>query len=207
MTRPFLRVNLSSKDADFRSLAIEPGVPVLSKSGAAGTLLRKWLGRFAGDIMWQADTVQYFVCDDDGCRYADIEPHLATRHDLKGKLKREFAELKSRLEQAVPESSSARALHRFLCERLPQVHRGKGGADLKWQFFKYRDVHDQWRLLWCPGLQPTIEDRPMTTVICKNPDCRQLALTDGNPEQSCQRCKTLFHPQGRASSFPTLGSP
>ena len=49
--------------------------------------------------------------------------------------------------------------------------------------------------MWCPGLQPTIDDRPMATVICENPDCRQLALTDGNRERTCRRCERPFHPR------------
>jgi uncharacterized protein YfaP (DUF2135 family) len=192
MSGPFLRVELSVKDADFRSLALEPGMPVLGKSGSVRTLLKKWLGRFAAETEWQKNTVEFYVHDDEGCRFAEIQPHLATKRDLEGKLKHEFAELKARLENAEPQSSSAQAIHRFLCEGLLNAQPGEGFADLKCQFFKYRDIQGLWRLLWCCGFQPAIEDKPVVTAICQNPDCRQLALVDGSLEQTCHRCEEPF---------------
>ena len=128
MTRSSLRVDLSTKDTDFRSVALQPGSPLLGKSSPTGTLLREWLGRFVADVAWKGNTVEYFVCGDDGYRYADIEPHVATRQDLKGKLKREFAELKRRLEQAAPVSASAQPLHRFLCDGLFDPQPGKDSS-------------------------------------------------------------------------------
>ena len=193
MSRPFLRVDLSPKDADFRSQALEPGVPVLGKSGSVSTLLMKWLGRFALGVTWQNDTAAFYVHDDEGCRFAEIQPYLATRSDLRGKLKHEFAELKDRLKNAEPQSPSAKTTHRTLCEGLLDPEPGKAFADLNCQFFKYRDVQGRWRLLWCPGLQPTIDDKPVTTAICGNPECRQLALLDGSPQQVCRRCEQPFH--------------
>ena len=193
MSRPFLRVELSAKDADFRSLAIEPGVPMLGQSGSVGTLLKKWLGRFAAEVVWQNNTVEFYAQDDEGCRFAEIQPHLATKSDLKGKLKHEFAELKDRLKNAKPQSPSAQATHRFLCEGLLNARSGKGFADLECQFFKYLDVHGRWKLIWCCGFEPTIEDGPVVVTICQNLDCRQLSLVEGCPEQTCKRCENPFH--------------
>ena len=192
MSRPFLRVDLSGDDADFRSVAVEPGLPLLDRSNSVGTLLKNWLGRFAAEVVWQNDTVQFFVHDDEGCRFADMEPHLVSRSELQRGLKREYDELRTRLTSAKAHSLSAQAIHRFMCAELLAPQPAHGFAHLNGQFFKYRDVQGQWRLIWCYGFEPTIQGKPLRPVICGDPECRQLALTDGKPQGKCHRCDRLF---------------
>ena len=60
-------------------------------------------------------------------------------------------------------SAGAQVLHRYVCQGLIDRPSGLDFVALNCQFFKYRDVQDQWRLVWCYGFEP-MEERPGKTL-------------------------------------------
>lgn len=188
MSRPFLRVDLSADATDFSPLIVQMGLPLLDRWNTHGRLLGEWLGRFVAEPVWEGETVAYYVRDDAGNRLADVTGVAATEADLQGALKDEIESLQDRLRRATPQSSSAHAIHQFLSRGWMAKQSAADEAGLKYQCFKYQDVSGQWRLVWCPGYTAAAERKAARPAVCRNPDCRQLALVDRGTDRKCPRC-------------------
>jgi len=187
MANRFMRVDLSDKARDFRLVAIEPGMPLLDRSGDRGRLLLRWLGGLAGEPVWEGDCVAFYVRDDHGGRLENVVCLPASREYLEGELKEDLEKLKDRLDKARPETPSEQAvraaLHRTLRELLDDPNR----SDLDSYFFRYRDVNGRWRLVWCWGYE-RVDKEPAPAVICTNLQCNLLFVRREGQSANCPAC-------------------
>ena len=103
MARPAVQVDLSEGAPDFRLQVVQPGLPLLDRWNTNGTLLGNWLGRFAAESAWDGDSVKFYVRDEEGRRLGDVACRPATAADLRGPLKKEVRELRTRLQGATPQ--------------------------------------------------------------------------------------------------------
>ena len=55
MATRFVRVDLSEEARDYRPIAVEPGVPMLDRSGANPRILFRWLGGMVAEPVWEDD--------------------------------------------------------------------------------------------------------------------------------------------------------
>ena len=188
MESAFLRVHIHPQTGSFAPLIVQTGLPLLDKWQAASSLLRDWLGRFAAEPVWDDETVNYYVRDDDGARLAGVWCEPATDDDLRGPLRDELTALRERLSQAAPQSASARAIHGFLSRGLEAEDPSSGLPRFRHQWFKYRDVSGPWRLVWCWGYQDVKAPGNAQHVVCANPDCRHLALVEPRTGARCSHC-------------------
>ena len=187
MANRFMRVDLSDKARDFRLVAIEPGKPLLDRSGSRGKLLFRWLGGLAAEPVWEGDYVAFYVRDDYGGRLEDVACCPASRDDLGGQLKEDLEKLRDRLDKARPETPSEQAVraavHRTLRELLDDPNR----SDLDSYFFRYRDVNGRWRLVWCWGYE-RVDKEPAPAVICTHPQCNLLFVRRRGQSSNCPAC-------------------
>lgn len=188
MAKPLLRVALGDGAGDFVPVIVQAGIPLLDKWNNNGTLLSEWLGRFVALAQWEAETVNCYLRDDDAGQLDGIPCAPATAADLRGVLQPELETLQDRLRKAVPQSSSARQLQQYVSQMLLQTQSPGDQAGGKCQFFKYRDLRGDWRLVWCLGYTPTAARDSWTPAICGNPECRLLTLVDQTGERPCPRC-------------------
>ena len=84
MATRFVRVDLSETARDYRPIAVEPGVPMLDRSGANSRILFRWLGGMVAEPLWEGDTVGFYVRDDKGGRLEDVICQPASAQDLPG---------------------------------------------------------------------------------------------------------------------------
>ena len=72
MATRFVRVDLSEEARDYRPIAVEPGVPMLDRSGANSRIIFRWLGGLAAEPVWDDDLVGFYVRDDQGGRLEEV---------------------------------------------------------------------------------------------------------------------------------------
>ena len=190
MARRFVRVDLSDGARDFRPVAIEPGVPLLDKTGASAKILFKWLGRVVAEPEWEGDGVSFFVRDDHGGRLEDAFCQPASNEDLQTLLKEDLALLAERLEKAKADSSTERAVLKSVRQQFAALVEDPRRIDRDCYFFRYRDVQGRWRLVWCPGYQRS-DQEPGSPVICTDPDCSLLFVRLPHRSAKCPGCSTL----------------
>lgn len=207
MADPIVRVDFSS-NADFSALAIDLGLPMLDKGGAAAVTLTQWLGRFAAEPVWEGDKIAFFLRDDQGGRLLDVPCRPASVRDLRGELQGEFAEFQERIRRVSRRSAFERTMHKWLVEHFVPEDGNLKLGDLACQFFKYRDAAGRWRLVWCAGYRPSGKT-PGRHVICQKPTCHQLVMADGGWGKKCSGCRTTIpgdfpSPRTKALAVVTL---
>jgi hypothetical protein len=186
MATRFCRVDLSPDARDFRPVAIEPGVPLLDRSGSNDRIVFRWLGGMACESIWEGEAVGFFARDDHGGRLSEVAVHPATPAELLGPLKGEMDRLRQRLAEAKPETGTERALHTALLKSFQELVDVPDRADLDAFFFKYRDGAGNLRLVWCWGYR-RVDQEPAPAVVCTSPECALLFIRRaGSPK--CPAC-------------------
>ncbi len=191
MATRFMRLDLSDEAKDFRPVALEPGVPMLDKSGANAKILFRWLGGMLAEPSWEGESVNFFVRDDRGGRLEEVACQPATDEDLKKTLKQDLANLKDRIEKAKPETPTERAVKKMIRRSFDALVDDPGRTDLDCYFFKYRDVHGNWRLIWCWGYQRA-DQEPATSVVCGEADCNLLFVRRPKQSPKCPCCAAAY---------------
>lgn len=194
MARRFVRVDLSRNARDFRPIAVEPGLPLLDRVGANPRLLTRWLGRLAAEPEWDDESVNFFVRDDHGGRMEDIACQPATRSDLEGLLADELRQLRERIDRVRPDTSTERTIHGLLRRTLQELIDDPTRSDLDSYFFRYRDVQDHWRLVWCWGFQRSDEEAA-PAVMCQDENCKSLYVRRPGGSTKCPRCEAGLTPR------------
>jgi hypothetical protein len=194
MATRFVRIDLSDNARDFRPVALEPGLPLLDRSGSCAKILFRWLGGLVAEPVWEGESVNFFVRDDHGGRLEEVICQPATGEDLRTTLKDDLATLKSRLEKARPETPTERTLCNAVVQALQDLTADPGRSDLDCFFFRYRDVKGRWRLVWCWGYQRA-DQEPAPAVICTDPDCNLLFVRRRGKSPKCPSCAAALAPR------------
>jgi hypothetical protein len=205
MATRFVRVDLSEEARDYRPIAVEPGVPMLDRSGANARILFRWLGGMAAEPVWEEDLVGFYVRDDQGGRLEDVYCQPATNQDLQGGLRDDLSKLRQRLEQARGETSTERTLRKVLMKSFQDVVDKPGRNDQDSYFFKYKDVLGNWRLVWCWGYE-RLDQEPAPAVICTDPDCNLLFVRRPGKSPRCPACSGTIVPRKKKKSNRTYAA-
>ncbi len=198
MATRFVRVDLSEEARDYRPIAVEPGLPMLDRSGANARILFRWLGGMAAEPVWEDDLAGFYVRDDQGGRLEDVYCQPATSHDLQSGLRDELAKLRQRLEQSRGETSTERTLRKVLMRSFQEMIDNPGRSDQDSYFFKYKDVLGNWRLVWCWGYE-RLDQEPAAAVICTDPDCNLLFVRRPGKSPRCPACSGTIVPRKKKS--------
>lgn len=190
MSKPFVRVDLGDKSPDFQRIALEPGVPLLDRAQATGRLLRVWLGRLIAEPEWvDAETVQFYVTDDQARRIAVAKVRPVRVRDLSGRLKAELQAMRDRLQQAKPRGRTEEAMAALLRDRWNALIQDPKAACNEGSLYCYQDAGNRWRLVWCWGYQRR-QSKPAAAVLCPNVECLRAYLVKAGAEGHCPRCQT-----------------
>ncbi|MGD0898096.1 MAG: hypothetical protein ABR915_09700, partial [Thermoguttaceae bacterium] len=191
MATRFVRVNLSDSGRDFSPIAVEPGVPMLDRSGANAKILYHWLGGLLAEPVWEGECVNFYVRDDRGGRLEEAICQPASEGDLKTILKDDVEKLRTRLAQCRPETPTERVLHRVVQRTFQELVDDPNRTDLDSYFYRYRDVTGAWRLTWCWGYQRT-DQEPAPAVVCNEPSCNLLFVRRPGKSPKCPDCEALW---------------
>ncbi|MGO9109380.1 MAG: Ig domain-containing protein [Thermoguttaceae bacterium] len=191
MATRFVRVDLSETARDYRPIAVEPGVPMLDRSGANARVLFRWLGGMVAEPVWEGDTVGFYVRDDKGGRLEEVICQPATAQDLQGLLRDDLAKLRQRLNQSRGETPTERTLRKVLVRTFDELVDNPAHTDLDSYFFRYRDVLGNWRLIWCWGYE-RLDHEPAPSVVCTDPDCNLLFVRRPGKSPRCPSCEGLL---------------
>jgi hypothetical protein len=186
MANHILRLDLSTAARDFQQVALEPGLPMLDRTGANYGILRRWLGRYVAEPVWDANqSVQFYVRDEERGRLSQAVCQPATKADLEGNLKADLVAMRDRLKKIKPASTTEQALHRLASQALGT------GASLPENYdsllFKYREASGAWKLVWCWGYQRK-DHTPATSAVCHSAECRQLYECRAGEKNRCPSC-------------------
>ena len=187
MATRFMRVDLSEEARDYRPIALEPGVPMLDKSGANGRIIFRWLGGMVAEPFWEDDMVGYYVRDDQGGRLEDVYCQPASAQDLQGILRDDLAKLRQRLDQSRGETPTERTLRKVLMRSFLDVVDNQGRTDQDSYFFKYKDILGNWRLIWCWGYE-RLDQEPAPAVVCTDTECNLLFVRRPGKSPKCPAC-------------------
>ena len=191
MATRFVRVDLSETARDYRPIAVEPGVPMLDRSGANSRILFRWLGGMVAEPVWEDDTVGFYVRDDKGGRLEDVICQPASAQDLQGILRDDLAKLRQRLDQSRGETPTERTLRKVLLRTFEELVDNPARTDLDSYFFQYRDVMGNWRLIWCWGYE-RLDHEPAPSVVCTDPDCNLLFVRRPGKSPRCPSCAGML---------------
>lgn len=198
MATRFVRVDLSEEARDYRPIAVEPGVPMLDRSGANARILFRWLGGMAAEPEWDDDLVGFYVRDDQGGRLEDVYCQPASCQDLNGALRDDLAKLRQRLEQSRGETNTERTLRKVLMRSFQDVVDNPARNDHDSYFFKYKDVLGNWRLVWCWGYE-RLDQESATAVVCTDPNCNLLFVRRPGKSPRCPACAGAIVPKKKKS--------
>ena len=149
-----VRVDLSDHAPDFRRLAVQPGLGLLDRSGAHAAILRKWLGPYLAEPIWEGNVVKYELRADAGERLVPqkIEPLSAA--DCKGGFRGELDILQKKLEAAPARTGTERGFKARDVGAAEKTHRRPpNGRGDRGAFCKYLDSGGVWRLAWLWGYE------------------------------------------------------
>jgi hypothetical protein len=191
MATRFVRIDLSDEARDYRPLAIEPGVPMLDRSNANSKILFRWVGGLAAEPVWDGDSVNFFVRDNRGGRLEEVLCQPASEHELRTLLRDELGLLKDRLEKARAETPTERTFRKVLLRTFHELIENPGRTDLDSYFFRYRDLENRWRLVWCWGYQ-RIDQEPAPAVVCTEPECALLFVRRPGKSPKCPGCASTL---------------
>jgi len=206
MATRFVRVDLSETARDYRPIAVEPGVPVLDRSGANNRILFRWLGGMVAEPVWDDDNVGFYVRDDKGGRLEDVICQPASAQDLQGLLREDLAKLRQRLDQSKGETPTERTLRKVLQRTFTEMIDNPARTDLDSYFFRYRDVLGNWRLVWCWGYE-RLDHEPAPSVVCTDPDCKLLFVRRPGKNPRCPSCAGLLHARPKRKTNWKVVSP
>ena len=192
MATRFVRVDLSETARDYRPIAVEPGVPMMDRSGANNRIIFRWLGGMVAEPVWEEDdTVGFYVRDDKGGRLEEVICQPASAQDLQGLLRDDLAKLRQRLDQSRAETPTERTLRKVLMRSFLDLVDNPARTDLDSYFFRYRDVMGNWRLIWCWGFD-RLDHEPAPSVVCTDPDCNLLFVRRPGKSPRCPSCEGLL---------------
>lgn len=191
MAKRFVRVDLADNARDFRPIALEPGVPMLDTANASGRILLRWLGNLAAEPEIDGDSVNFYVRTDEGGRLEDIVCSPVTEEDLRGPLAAELQKIEERLNLAKAENSTERLLLRVLKENFDDLAHNEARSDRVSYFFRYQDVLDRSRLVWCWGYQRT-DRQPAPTLLCAEEGCNLLWIRRPGQSAKCPACQATL---------------
>ncbi len=191
MATRFVRIDLSDEARDYRPMAIEPGVPMLDRSNANAKILFRWVGGLAAEPVWDGDSVNFFVRDNRGGRLEEVLCQPASEHELRTLLQDELGLLKDRLEKARAETPTEKVFRKVLLRTFRELIDNPGRTDLDSYFFRYRDLENRWRLVWCWGYQ-RIDQEPAPAVVCTEPECALLFVRRPGKSPKCPSCASTL---------------
>ncbi len=187
MATRFVRIDLSDEARDYCPTAIEPGVPMLDRSNANAKILFRWVGGMAAEPVWEGDSVNFYVRDDHGGRLEEVICQPAAEHELHTMLKDDVALLRDRIEKAHPETPTERTFRKMLLRTFQELTENPNRSDLDSYFFRYRDLENRWRLVWCWGYQ-RMDQEPAPSVVCTDPECALLFVRRPGKSPKCPSC-------------------
>ncbi|HWA98464.1 MAG TPA: hypothetical protein VG713_08225, partial [Pirellulales bacterium] len=194
MSAHVLRIDLSQGACDFEPIALEPGVPMLDRSGANYVLLRRWCGDLVAEpSVESSDGARFFLRNEPQGRLAEVTCLPASMADLSGPCKSDVAALLECLQQAKASSPHEQALLRTARSALMNAERRDDLGQREGCFVKYRETGGPWRLAWCWGFRRK-HSQPASAAICKNSECRQLFLHSGKGKARCPGCAVTTTP-------------
>ncbi len=198
MATRFMRVDLSDEARDFRPVALEPGVPLLDKSGANSKILFRWLGGLTAEPSWEGESVNFFVRDDHGGRLEEVYCQPTTEDEMQKLLQDDIAMLRERIEKAKPETPTERALKRTLRQQYQEIFDNPDAMNLDSCVFRYKDANGNWRLVWCWGFQRA-DQEPAPAVVCGDDECNLLFVRRPGQSPKCPACQALLstRPRGK----------
>ncbi len=192
MATRFVRIDLSETARDYRPIAVEPGVPMLDRSGANNRILFRWLGGMVAEPVWgDDDTVGFYVRDDKGGRLEEVICQPASAQDLQALLRDDLGKLRQRLEQSRGETPTERTLRKILMRTFEELVDNPARTDLDSYFFRYRDVMGNWRLIWCWGYD-RLDHEPAPSVVCTDPECNLLFVRRPGKSPRCPSCAGML---------------
>ena len=191
MATRFVRVDLSETARDYRPIAVEPGVPMLDRSGANARIIYRWLGGMIAEPVWEDDAVGFYVRDDKGGRLEDVICQPASAQDLQGLLREDLVKLRERLDKSRGETPTERTLRKILLRSFGELVDNPARTDLDSYFFRYRDVLGNWRLIWCWGYE-RLDHEPAPSVVCTDPECNLLFVRRPGKSPRCPSCAGLL---------------
>jgi hypothetical protein len=204
MAERFVRIDLSDGARDFRPIAVEPGVPVLDKSNHHARILFRWLGGFVAEPEWEGDdSVNFYVRDDHAGRLEEVVCQPIAGEDLAGCIKDDVQELDRRIAKAKPENPTERALLKIVRQTFNSLVQDPNRRDQDNYFFRYKDVQERWRLVWCFGYDRN-DQTPAAPVICTNSDCNQLFVRRPGQTPKCPGCESGVRPPAKRKRRLTL---
>lgn len=188
MAKRIFRLDLTPQARDFEPIAVEPGLPLLDRSNNHNRIVHKWLGRYAAEAEATGESIDLFVCDDEGARPQDIRCEPVSADDLRRMpdLRKDLADLEKKL-RAVKPSAREQKLYTTLVRTFDNIMSEAGPSQREFFFFKYHDG-GAWRLVWAWGFQRKHVEAGAPS-ICTNPDCSLyfLRLFDGS--KNCPSCE------------------
>ena len=193
MATRFVRVDLSETARDYRPIAVEPGVPMLDRSGANNRIIFRWLGGMGPSRSGRTISVGFYVRDDKGGRLEDVICQPASAQDLQGLLRDDLAKLRQRLDQSRGETPTERTLRKILMRNFEELVDNPARTDMDSYFFRYRDVLGNWRLIWCWGYE-RLDHEPAPSVVCTDPDCNLLFVRRPGKSPRCPSCEGVLRP-------------
>lgn len=186
MADSVVQVDLSEQAADYRRLALQPGMALIDRGGAHSAILRKWLGANLAEPAWDGNFVKYQMRAEDGAVFHPKEFKPLTAAECKGAFRGEIEAMAQKLEAAPARTGTERALRHVMQDRLKKLQADPNYAAQSGALAKYLDPEGRWRLSWLWGFERKTSE-PGTVVICKKPACRTLGvLTDDR--RTCAAC-------------------
>ncbi len=186
MADSVVQVDLSDRAADFRRLALQPGMGLIDRSGAHAAILRKWLGQSLAEPSWDGNLVRYQIRGEDDGVLLPQRIWPLTISDCKGAFRGEIAAMVQKLEAAPAHTGTERALRHVMLERLKKFQTDPVFAAQSGALAKVLDTSGVWRLVWLWGFErKTSETGPV--AICKKTDCRHLAVITED-RRTCPAC-------------------
>lgn len=186
MAHSVVQVDLSDQAADFRKLALQPGMGLIDKSGAHTAILRKWLGSALTVPRWEGNIVYYQIQADDGAHLAPKRFEMLTAAECKGAFRPQLEAIVQKLESAPARTGTERALRHVMLDRLKKYQTNPAQAAQAGVFGKYLDPSGVWQLVWLWGYERKTTE-PGTPTICKKPHCHTLAVLTED-RRTCPAC-------------------
>ena len=99
--------------------------------------------------------------------------------------------MRDRLEKARAETPTERIFRKVLLRTFRELVNNPGRTDLDSYFFRYRDLENRWRLVWCWGYQ-RIDQEPAPAVVCTDPECALLFVRRPGKSPKCPSCASTL---------------
>ena len=205
MASHLFRVDLSDGAPDFQQTATEPGLAMLDASGSNYGTLKRWLGDFVAEPVWQGPDKLTLYVRHDGERVMQFQAVPATANDLDKGLKEDWEQLQAKIRKARPETPSEQTLQRVAAKTIRNMAADPDANDASCYLFKYRTPGGPWRLVWCWGFQ-RVDQQPGRGLVCRNKECEHLFVHRQGSKAVCPVCKKVTAPAKRGA-LGAIGGP